>query len=86
MLIDVQLQVSVIDISRSGVCFFTNVRFQPGHRFSFSLGDVFAVVAEVVDCNAEETDSGLMEVRYRVRCRFVEQELELHHLLKIIDR
>ena len=86
MEIDIRLKVSIIDISLSGVCFLSNIQFNPGQRFDFKVGAVFSIQANVVNCEMVETDADMMEVRYRVKSEFIEQELGLHRLLSIIDR
>jgi hypothetical protein len=84
--IDVRLVVSAIAISLSGVSFFANHPFTHGQQFAMSIGEVFDITCEVVDCALEQTDDDLLETRYRVRGRFVNQELELDQLLRIIER
>ena len=85
MQVDISLTVSVINISLSGVCFFSTMRFKPGQTFDFKVGSVFSVQAEVKYCEMVETDAASMEVRFQVLCEFVEQEMDLHSLLSIID-
>lgn len=86
MQVDVSLKVSVINISLSGVCFFSNHRFTPGQRFDFKVGSVFSIQAEVIICEMVETDAEMMEVQFRVEGNFIEQELGLHRLLSIVER
>lgn len=86
MQIDIPLQVSVINISRSGVCFFSNQRFEIGQKFDFKVGSLFSIQAEVILCEMEETDSGMMEMHFQVRSKFSGQELDLHSLFFIIDK
>lgn len=86
MQIDIKLLVSVIEVSRSGVSFFTNLKMSVDQEFFLRLGSVFSIMGRVVACEVEETDPTLMEYRYRVRCSFVGQEMELPNLLTIIDR
>ena len=85
MQVDVSLTVSVINISLSGVCLFSTMRFKPGQTFDFKVGSVFSVQAEVKHCEMVETDAELMEVGFQVLCEFVEQEMDLHSLLSNID-
>ena len=85
MEINVSLKVSVINISLSGVCFFSDHRFQPGQMFDFKVGSVFSIQAEVTSCEMVETDAELMEVRFRVESNFIGQELGLHSILSIIE-
>jgi len=84
--IDVRLVVGAIEISLSGVSFFASHPFTPGQQFAMSIGEVFDITCEVVACQLEQTDADLLETRYRVRGRFVNQELELDQLLRLIER
>ena len=86
MQIDFSLKISVINISLSGVCFFSTHRFKPGQRFDFKVGSVFSVQAEVMNCEMVETDAELMEVQFRVESNFIARELGLHRLLSIVDQ
>jgi hypothetical protein len=84
--IAVHLIVSAIDISRSGVSFYSNYSFRMNQLFALDIGQVFSVTAEVTECTLEETDSSMMETRYRVRSRFLEDGLDVEKLLTIIDK
>lgn len=83
--IAVHLIVSAIDISRSGVSFYSNYSFTLGQLFALDIGQVFSVTAEVTECTLEETDPNVMEAHYRVRSRFLEDGLDVDKLLTIID-
>ena len=50
MEMDIRLKVSVINISLSGVCFFSYLCFAPGQKFAFKVGSVFSIQTEVVLC------------------------------------
>lgn len=84
--IAVHLIVSAIDISRSGVSFYSNYSFRMNQLFALDIGQVFSVTAEVTECTLEETDASLLETRYRVRSRFLEDGLDVEKLLTIIDK
>ena len=86
LLIDVRLRVSVINISRSGVTFYSNYRFEHGSRLTVNIGAVFSLESEVVTCEMQEYDADLLEIRYSIRAKFVEEELDLPKLLTVIDR
>jgi len=68
--IKIEIDVQTQDISTSGVCFLSERPFKAGGEFEISVSRVFSLHAVVVSCEMEETDANLMEVRYRVRCRF----------------
>jgi hypothetical protein len=62
--------VETKDISTTGVCFFADRPFQIGSEVELTVSKVFSLTAAVVSCEMEETDANLLEVRYRVRCKF----------------
>ena len=85
LLIYVRLRVSVINISRSGVTFYSNYRFERGSRLTVNIGAVFSLESEVVACEMQEYDADLLEIRYSIHAKFVEEELDLPKLLMVID-
>lgn len=66
-------QVQTKDISTSGLCFFAERPFPPDAEIELSVATVYSLSAIVVSCEIEETDASFLEVRYRVRCRFVNE-------------
>jgi len=62
--------VETKDISTSGVCFFADRSFPAGMEMELKVSNVFSLTALVVSCEMEETDANLLEVRYRVHCKF----------------
>ncbi len=68
------IDVQTRDMSTSGVCFFADRGFSSGAEIELSVAKVFSLSAIVVDCVMEETDASFLEVRYRVRCRFVNEK------------
>ncbi|MDH4248450.1 MAG: PilZ domain-containing protein [Deltaproteobacteria bacterium] len=82
--ISVTLAVSTINVSADGISFYSLHAFQIGQVFNIHLGKVFSLQAEVVACEVEEIDPELLEMRYRVHCRYTEPEggVELLVLLK----
>ena len=82
--ISVTLAVSTINVSVDGLSFYSLHAFQIGQTFTIQLGQVFSLQAEVLACEVEEIDEELLEMRYRVHCRYSEQEggMELLVLLK----
>jgi hypothetical protein len=67
-------EVRAKDISTTGVCFFSDQVFPSGAEIDLSVAKVFSLTAIVVSCEMEETDATFLEVRYRVRCRFVSEK------------
>ncbi|MDH4249493.1 MAG: PilZ domain-containing protein, partial [Deltaproteobacteria bacterium] len=63
---------TVADISLSGISLMSAKPFLPGSVLQLQLGKAFQVDASVVGCDMEETDSDLMEMQYRIRCRFTD--------------
>jgi PilZ domain len=60
----------VVDISASGIAFLSELPFSPGDVLQVILRDTVAFQTRVVGCIVTETDPDLLELRYRVRCRF----------------
>lgn len=67
------IEVETRDISTSGVCFLSERPFKAGEECELSVGGAFSLTATVVSCEMEETDSNLLEMRYRVHCRFPDE-------------
>jgi PilZ domain len=86
MAVNVNVAVSPVDLSVSGACFFAERPFSPGARIDLSVASVFTVQAEVVDCEMEESGEEFLEVHYRVRCRFVDEEAGLEMLVLTKER
>jgi len=61
---------TVSDISLSGISLFSNKPFLPSSTLQLQLGKAFQVEAVVVGCDMEEADSDLLDMQYRIRCRF----------------
>jgi len=82
--ISVTLAVSTINVSVDGLSFYSLHAFQIGQTFTIQVGQVFSLQAEVVACEVEEIDEELLEMQYRVHCRYQELEggMELLVLLK----
>jgi hypothetical protein len=75
----------VINLSRSGLAFYGVREFKEDERISISLHQLMAIEAVVVGCDMEETDSNLMEYRYRVRCRFLNDDYGLQFLVMALE-
>lgn len=66
----VEPQFQLVDISAAGFAFYSEFPFQPDTLVQVILKDTVAYRARVVASPLVETDAGLMELRYRVQCRF----------------
>jgi hypothetical protein len=60
----------IANISIGGVAFFSDVAFEPGTKLLLSALGMIALDVEILSCEMEEVDHGLMEYRYRVRAKF----------------
>jgi hypothetical protein len=60
----------IINISIGGVAFYSDIYFEGGTKLLLSALGMIALDVEILDCEMEEVDSGLMEYRYRVRAKF----------------
>jgi hypothetical protein len=74
MSVSIQVTVSAVNLSASGACFFADRPFSLGSRLDVSIASVFSVQATVVHCEMEDSGSELLEVHYRVHCRFDDEE------------
>ncbi len=60
----------VVDVSRSGISFFSNYPFEAGQTLAVTLGKAFMIEAKVKSCAVVETDETFLEKKYRVSCNF----------------
>ena len=60
----------IVDISIGGLSFYSELLFEPGSKLLMSALGMIALDVEVLSCDMEETDSSLMEYKYRVRAKF----------------
>jgi hypothetical protein len=86
MTVNTQVPVSPVDISSTGACFYAERAFPAGTPIEISVASVFTVPALVVDCEMEESGSDFLEVHYRVRCRFADEEQGLELLVVAKER
>jgi len=78
-----ELQVAAIDVSVSGLAFFSSFPMQVGQPVHITVGTIFTVEAEVVRCNLEHADEEFLETHYKVQCRFYEEEQGKYLLVMI---
>ncbi len=64
----------IIDVSASGMAFFSDIPFKPGTVITLYLEDTTGVQARVIGCYLVETDADFMEAQYRVQCHFENEE------------
>jgi len=60
----------IINISIGGVAFYSDIYFEGGTKLLLSALGMIALDVEILSCEMEEVDEGLMEYRYRVRAKF----------------
>lgn len=60
----------ILNISVGGLAFYSDLAFAPGTKLLMSALGMIALDVEVLFCDMEETDSDLMEYRYRIRAQF----------------
>ena len=75
--------VNAIDISVAGLAFFSNLPVQIGQQLQITLGTMFTVDAEVVNCKLEEQDPNFLDLLYKVQCKFPEEEQGKYLLVAI---
>lgn len=61
----------LIDIGDDALEFYADRHFEPGWPLAVQVDTAAPIATEVLSCQLEETDPGLLEVRYRVRCRIL---------------
>ena len=86
--IKVETPFEIIDLSKDGASFFSHIPFQPGQIIFLALDKAFQIEAEIINCNLEEMDDLLMELRYRVSCQFTSKEhgMQLVVMFKEMDK
>ena len=60
----------IINISIGGVAFYSDIYFEGGTKLLLSALGMIALDVEILSCEMEEVNEGLMEYRYRVRSKF----------------
>jgi hypothetical protein len=75
--------VFAIDISISGMALFADDPVEPGGTVTMALGDQFSVEAEVMRCQEEPPTAPHLPTRYRLHCRFADEEEGMRLLVAI---
>lgn len=74
-------EFDVVDMSASGMAFLSEVPFAEDQVLQIVLKDMLTFQGRVVGCQVVETDPCLMELRYRVQCRFQDPASGKHLLV-----
>lgn len=75
--------VFAIDISISGMAFYADEAAVPGLTVTIALGDHASVEAEVVGCRPEPPAAAGAPPRYRLHCKFADEEAGMRLLVAI---
>ena len=81
--IKLDLSFDVIDVSVSGISFYSSQPFEKNQVFAITLSKAFRIEAEILDCDLVETDPHMMEAQYLVRCRFVDEASAMRFLVML---
>ncbi len=79
--IQLNLSFDVVDISVSGISFYSTQRFEKEQVIAITLGKAFRIETEVVDCGMVESDVNFLEIAYLVRCRFKDETSAMRFLV-----
>ena len=77
--------VFAIDVSISGMAFYSEEEVEAGKVINITLGHMMYAEAEVVNCILEEPASPYHPARYRLNCRFLDENQGMELLVKIKD-
>lgn len=72
--VEIDPWVFVIDVSISGVAFYSDHEVEPGKTVDIDLADTPPVKAKVIGCQMEKSDSPYLPSRYRLNCEFENEE------------
>lgn len=81
--VEIDPWVFAIDISISGMAFYSDTPVERGEAIHIALTDDFAVEARVVDSHLETSDSPVLPSRYRLHCEFDDEERGKELLVRI---
>ncbi|HKI97711.1 MAG TPA: PilZ domain-containing protein [bacterium] len=77
--------VFAIDISISGMAFYADEAVEPGRKVTIHLGDLATADVEVLACRQEQSTARHLPARYRLHCRFADEEQGKRLLVTIKD-
>ena len=83
--IRVPTRFDLLEISIAGIAFHSKAPFQVGENLLLTLDKAFSIEAKVVECFLTESDSGFLELRYRVGCAFNDQNHGMQMLVMLKD-
>lgn len=72
--VEIDPWVFAIDVSLSGVAFYSDQAVEPGKTVDIDLVDMTPVKAKVIACQLEKSDSPYLPSRYRLHCEFEDEE------------
>jgi hypothetical protein len=81
--IRMDLSFDVVDVSVSGISIYSSHPFASKQVFAVTLGKVFRIEAEVIDCSLVESDRQFLETRYLVRCSFLDSHSAMRFLVML---
>ncbi|MEE8436034.1 MAG: PilZ domain-containing protein [bacterium] len=81
--VEIDPWVFAIDVSLSGVAFYSDQAVEPGKTVDIDLVDMEPVKARVIACQEEESDSPYLPSRYRLHCEFEDEEKGKELLVRI---
>ena len=71
--LNAEAQLSVIDLSASGVSFVSNHPLKDGEHINLSLANILNIDTEVVRCQLVESATEFLDAQFRIHCRFLEE-------------
>ena len=74
MPVEIDPWVFAIDVSISGVAFYSDNAVESGQTVDIDLVDMTPVKARVIDCKMEKPDSPYLPSRFRLHCEFEDEE------------
>ena len=77
--------LTVRDMSLSGLAFETGVHYEADRRLLVALAGVFSTETDILACDRLPEDSPEGSPRYRVRCRFRDEEHGLQFLTLALE-
>ncbi|MCH9046493.1 MAG: PilZ domain-containing protein [SAR324 cluster bacterium] len=79
------IERDIIDMSISGVSFYSDRNHAIGEVVPLCLDGAFSVQTKVVGCQMVQTDPSFLEFKYRVRCEFVNSDHGLIFLMLALE-
>jgi hypothetical protein len=82
--LNAEAQLSVIDMSASGISFISNHPLKPGESINIALGKVLNVDAKVLACHLEESATEFLDAQFRIQCKFGEEASGMELLVRTV--